>query len=106
MRRFIRSSVDNSKIVKEIHNYMNQNLDPYHAGSYRDAVDFCKELKKDPQNYIDDNYENLINKKVINKNNNKKEIINIIINTLKQLGKDWLADIKMNRDQFEEQEDW
>ena len=82
-------------------NYMEfSHLDPLSADTYEDAINYCKTLIKNPKDYIDDNYENLLQENIINENFDKNLVIKIIDKTLRQYGKDYLSEVKLNKDKF------
>ena len=95
-----------SKIQLEINEFMEQNFNPFEADSYEDSIDFCKTLMTKPSYYSEDNYENLLNKRIIDENIIKKigknNIIKIIEKQLKYYGKDALKDVKLNRDNWDD----
>lgn len=97
------------KIQIEVNSFMDENFSPFEADSYEDAVGFCKTLMTSPQYYVKDNYENLLNKRIIDKNIIKKigksKIINEIKKQLQYYGKSLLKDVKSDRDQWDDEFD-
>ena len=97
------------KIQIEVNSFMDENFNPFEADSYEDAVGFCKTLMTSPRYYVKDNYENLLNKRIIDENIIKKigksKIINEIKKQLQYYGKFSLKDVKSDRDQWDDEFD-
>ena len=97
------------KIQIEVNSFMDENFNPFEADSYEDAVGFCKTLMTSPRYYVKDNYENLLNKRIIDENIIKKigksKIINEIKKQLQYYGKSSLKDVKSDHDQWDDEFD-